>query len=79
MKEQKQQLEQQIKSASDDEEKRRELEKKLSKTESELSQKDNDTYWRQIRDGAYVDLEKDSSRTNRILHRFYINHLLDFT
>ena len=58
MKEQKQQLEQQIKSASDDEEKRRELEKKLSKTESELSQKDNDTYWRQIRDRAYVDLEK---------------------
>lgn len=58
MKEQKQQLEQQIKAASDDEEKRRELEKKLSKTESELSQKDNDTYRRQIRDGAYVDLEK---------------------
>jgi len=47
LKEQKQQLEQQIKAASGDEEKVKELEKKLSRVEGELSQKDNDTYRRQ--------------------------------
>lgn len=47
LKEQKQQLEQQIKAASGDEEKRKELEQKLSRIERELSQKDNDTYRRQ--------------------------------
>lgn len=47
LKEQRRQLEQQIKAASGDEEKIRELEKKLSRVESELSQKDNDTYRRQ--------------------------------
>ena len=43
----KQQLEQQIRNAFGDEEKTRELEKKLAQVESELSQKDNDTYRRQ--------------------------------
>ncbi len=47
LKEQKQQLEQQIKAASGDEEKVKELEKKLFRIEGELSQKDNDTYRRQ--------------------------------
>lgn len=47
LKEKKQQLEQQIRSASGDEKKVRELERKLAQVESELSQKDNDTYRRQ--------------------------------
>ena len=47
LKKQKQQLEQQIRAASGDEEKTKELEKKLAQVESELSQKDNDTYRRQ--------------------------------
>ena len=47
LKKEKQQLEQQIKAASGDEEKTKELEKKLAQVESELSQKDNDTYRRQ--------------------------------
>ncbi len=47
LKKQKQQLEQQIRTASGDEEKTRELEKKLAQVERELSQKDNDTYRRQ--------------------------------
>ncbi len=47
LREQKQQLEQQIKAASADEEKVKELEKKLSRIEGELNQKDNDTYRRQ--------------------------------
>ena len=47
LKEEKQQLEQQIQSASGDEKKIRELEKKLAQVENELNQKDNDTYRRQ--------------------------------
>ncbi len=47
LKEEKKQLEQQIKAASGDGEKIKELEKKLAQVESELSQKDNDTYRRQ--------------------------------
>ena len=47
LKEEKEQLKQQIKTASADEEKIKELEKKLAQVESELSQKDNDTYRRQ--------------------------------
>ncbi|EOS28236.1 MAG: hypothetical protein OSJ53_16405 [Kineothrix sp.] len=47
LKEKKQQLEQQIRSASGDEKKVRELEKKLAQVENELRQKDNDTYRRQ--------------------------------
>ena len=47
LKEKKQQLEQQIQSASGDEKKIRELEEKLAQVENELSQKDNDTYRRQ--------------------------------
>ncbi len=47
LKEKKQQLEQQIQSASGDEKKIRELEKKLAQVENELRQKDNDTYRRQ--------------------------------
>lgn len=47
LKEKKQQLEQQIRLASGDEKKVRELEKKLAQVENELSQKDNDTYRRQ--------------------------------
>ena len=49
LKEKKQQLEQQIQSASGDnkENKIRELEKKLAQVENELRQKDNDTYRRQ--------------------------------
>lgn len=46
LKEKKKQLEQQI-SATADEKTRKELEKKLAQVESELSQKDNDTYRRQ--------------------------------
>lgn len=47
LKEQKKQLEQQIKTAAGDEEKVKELQAKLAQVESELSQKDNDTYRRQ--------------------------------
>ena len=47
LKEKKKELEQQIRAASGDEKKVRELEKKLAQVESELSQKDNDTYRRQ--------------------------------
>lgn len=47
LKEKKQELEQQIRSASGDEEKTRELEKKLAQVEQELKRKDNDTYRRQ--------------------------------
>lgn len=47
LKEKKQQLEQQIQSASQDPKKVKELEKKLEQVESELSKKDNDTYRRQ--------------------------------
>ncbi len=47
LKEQKGQLERQMKAVSGDEEKVKELEQKLSQIESELSQKDNDTYGRQ--------------------------------
>ncbi|MCI8770726.1 MAG: hypothetical protein HFH73_06195 [Lachnospiraceae bacterium] len=47
LKEKKQQLEQQIRPAFGNEKKVRELEKKLARIESELSQKDNDTYRRQ--------------------------------
>ena len=47
LKEKKQQLEQQIQSASGDERKIRELEKKLAQVENELRQKDNDTYRKQ--------------------------------
>ncbi len=47
LKEKQQWLEQQIRSATNDEQKVRELEKKLAQVESELRQKDNDTYRRQ--------------------------------
>lgn len=47
LKEKKQQLEQQIQSASRDEKEIQELEKKLAQVEQELSQKDNDSYRRQ--------------------------------
>lgn len=47
LKEEKQQLEQQLGSAFGDEKKIRELEKKLAQVEQELSQKDNDTYRKQ--------------------------------
>lgn len=47
LKEKKQQLEQQIKSASGDEKEVQELEKKLAEVENELRQKDNDVYRRQ--------------------------------
>lgn len=47
LKEKQQQLEQQINAASGDEQKVRELEKKLVQVEGELRQKDNDTYRRQ--------------------------------
>ena len=46
LKEEKKQLEQQIKAAAGDKEKVRVLEKKLAQIEGELSQKDNDTYRR---------------------------------
>lgn len=45
LKRKQQQLEQQIRAASDDE--RKELEKKLEQVEGELRQKDNDAYRRQ--------------------------------
>lgn len=47
LKEKKQQLEQQLRSAAGNENKVRELERKLAQTEYELSEKDNDTYRRQ--------------------------------
>lgn len=47
LKEKKQQLEQQIRTASGDEKKVKDLEKKLAQVENELSQKDNDAYRRQ--------------------------------
>lgn len=47
LKEEKKQLEQQIKAAAGDKEKAKVLEKKLAQIEGELSQKDNDTYRRQ--------------------------------
>lgn len=47
LKEKKQQIEQQIRSAVGDPKKVQELEKKLTQVENELSQKDNDTYRRQ--------------------------------
>ena len=47
LKEKKQQLEQQIQSASGDEKKIQELKKKLTQVENELRQKDNDTYRKQ--------------------------------
>lgn len=47
LKEEKKQIEQQIKAAAGDEEKIKDLEKKLAQIEGELSQKDNDTYRRQ--------------------------------
>lgn len=46
LKEKKQKLEQQLKQASGDEEKTKELENKLTQVERELIQKDNDTYRR---------------------------------
>ena len=46
LKEEKKQLEQQIKAAAGDKEKAKVLEKKLAQIEGELSQKDNDTYRR---------------------------------
>lgn len=47
LKEERKQLEQQIKTASGDEKRVRELEKRLAQIENELSQKDNDAYRRQ--------------------------------
>jgi hypothetical protein len=47
LKEKKKQLEQQIKAASGDEKKMKELENKLAQVEQELAQKDTDTYRRQ--------------------------------
>jgi len=47
LKEEKQQLQQQISSSAGDEKKTRELKQKLAQVENELSQKDNDTYRRQ--------------------------------
>lgn len=47
LKEEKKQLEQQIRATAGDEEKVKKLEKKLAQIEGELSQKDNDTYRRQ--------------------------------
>ena len=47
LKEEKKQLEQQIKAAAGDKEKVKVLEKKLTQIEGQLSQKDNDTYRRQ--------------------------------
>ena len=46
LKEEKKQLEQQIKAAAGDKEKVKVLEKKLAQIEGKLSQKDNDTYRR---------------------------------
>lgn len=47
LKEEKKQLEQQLRAAAGDEERTKELERKLAQIESQLSQKDNDTYRRQ--------------------------------
>lgn len=47
LKEEKKQLEQQLKAASGDEKKTKELENRLAQVEQELSQKDTDTYRRQ--------------------------------
>jgi ABC-type phosphate transport system auxiliary subunit len=47
LKEEKKQIEQQIRSANGDEEKKKELERKLEQIENELSQKDTDSYRRQ--------------------------------
>lgn len=47
LKEQKQQIEQQLNSVRDDEEKRKDLEQRLSQVETELSAKDNDGYRKQ--------------------------------
>ncbi|MDE7325417.1 MAG: hypothetical protein K2N63_03915 [Lachnospiraceae bacterium] len=47
LREKEQQIKQQLKSAGKDPQKVRELEKKLARLQSELSQKDNDTYRRQ--------------------------------
>lgn len=47
LKEKKQQLEQQLQSASGDEKKVKELERKLAQVEQEISEKDNDSYRRQ--------------------------------
>lgn len=47
LKEKKQKLEQQIKEASGDEQKTKELENQLAQVERELTQKDNDTYRKQ--------------------------------
>lgn len=47
LKEKKKKLEQQLKAASGDEKKSKELESKLAQVERELGQKDNDTYRRQ--------------------------------
>lgn len=55
LKEKKKELEQQIKSASGDEEKVKDLESKLAQVERELSQKDNDTYRRQHSTFSSVD------------------------
>ncbi len=50
LKEKKKQIQQQIKAANGDQEKIRELEKKLTQIEGELNQKDNDAYRRQNAD-----------------------------
>lgn len=47
LKEQKQQIEQQLNSVRDDEEKRKDLEQRLSQVESELRAKDSDSYRKQ--------------------------------
>lgn len=47
LRERKQQIEQQLRSASGDEKKQKELEKRLVQVTAELSQKDTDTYKRQ--------------------------------
>lgn len=47
LREKRQELEQQLQSASGDEKKTRELERKLAQVDQELSQKDNDAYRRQ--------------------------------
>lgn len=54
LKENQQQLEQQIRAASGDEEKVRELERKLAQVEGELSQKDNDAYRKQNASVSYL-------------------------
>ena len=54
LKEKQQQLEQQIRAASGDEEKVRELERKLAQVEGELSQKDNDAYRKQNASVSYL-------------------------